>query len=99
MGWGSHRAPPAVHNEMQHAGVRYILDSVVAQLLAEPRRRFVYAEVAFMEKWWRALEEEKRVGARRGLAVPGRARQGGAGRGEAELWEAGRGTAGRGEAG
>uniref|UniRef100_A0A8C2SVI8 Lysosomal alpha-mannosidase n=1 Tax=Coturnix japonica TaxID=93934 RepID=A0A8C2SVI8_COTJA len=48
------------HNEVQHAGVRYILDSVVAQLLAEPRRRFVYAEVAFLERWWKEQKEGMR---------------------------------------
>ncbi|XP_041266700.1 lysosomal alpha-mannosidase [Onychostruthus taczanowskii] len=44
---------PAVRNREQHAGVQYILDSVVAQLAAEPSRRFVYAEVAFLARWWR----------------------------------------------
>ncbi|XP_064262483.1 LOW QUALITY PROTEIN: lysosomal alpha-mannosidase-like [Passer domesticus] len=42
-----------VRNREQHAGVQYILDSVVAQLAARPSRRFVYAEVAFLARWWR----------------------------------------------
>ncbi|KAM6389963.1 LOW QUALITY PROTEIN: lysosomal alpha-mannosidase, partial [Rhynochetos jubatus] len=39
-------------NELQHAGVQYILDSVVAQLATSPSRRFAYAEVAFLARWW-----------------------------------------------
>ncbi|XP_027764768.1 lysosomal alpha-mannosidase [Empidonax traillii] len=41
-----------VRNEEQHAGVQYILDSVVAELGSDPARRFVYAEVAFLSRWW-----------------------------------------------
>ncbi|NXV39293.1 MA2B1 mannosidase, partial [Rissa tridactyla] len=49
-----------VRNEVQHAGVQYILDSVVAQLVANPSRRFVYAEVAFLARWWRQQDEATR---------------------------------------
>ncbi|NXX47844.1 MA2B1 mannosidase, partial [Tricholaema leucomelas] len=49
-----------VRNEVQHAGVRYILDSVVAELLAEPSRRFVYSEVAFFSRWWQQQDEATR---------------------------------------
>lgn len=41
-----------VHNRIQHAGVQYILDSVISSLLAEPTRRFVYVEMAFFSRWW-----------------------------------------------
>ncbi|XP_028908881.1 lysosomal alpha-mannosidase [Ornithorhynchus anatinus] len=41
-----------VRNDIQHAGVQYILDSVVPALLADPTRRFVYVEVAFFAQWW-----------------------------------------------
>ncbi|KAG7218977.1 hypothetical protein INR49_019375, partial [Caranx melampygus] len=34
-------------NDIQHAGVQYILDSVVDQLLKNPDRRFIYVETAF----------------------------------------------------
>ncbi|XP_066449799.1 lysosomal alpha-mannosidase [Eleutherodactylus coqui] len=44
-------------NDIQHAGVQYILDSVVAQLLADPRRRFIYVESAFFWRWWQEQEE------------------------------------------
>ncbi|XP_043541559.1 lysosomal alpha-mannosidase-like [Chiloscyllium plagiosum] len=37
----------------QRAGVQYILDSVIAELQADPRRRFIYVEVAFFYRWWR----------------------------------------------
>ncbi|GCC34708.1 hypothetical protein chiPu_0013183 [Chiloscyllium punctatum] len=37
----------------QRAGVQYILDSVITELQADPRRRFIYVEVAFFYRWWR----------------------------------------------
>ncbi|XP_039944667.1 lysosomal alpha-mannosidase-like [Hirundo rustica] len=49
-----------VRNWDQHAGVQYILDSVVAQLAADPSRRFVYAEVAFLARWWRQQDRATR---------------------------------------
>ncbi|KAK1886575.1 Lysosomal alpha-mannosidase, partial [Dissostichus eleginoides] len=39
--------------EHTHAGVQYILDSVVDQLLKNPDRRFIYVETAFFYRWWR----------------------------------------------
>ncbi|XP_014118291.1 PREDICTED: lysosomal alpha-mannosidase [Pseudopodoces humilis] len=49
-----------VRNRDQHAGVQYILDSVVAQLAAVPSRRFVYAEVAFLARWWQQQDAATR---------------------------------------
>lgn len=43
---------PAVHNDVQHAGVQYILDSIISALLEEPTRRFIYVEIAFFSRWW-----------------------------------------------
>lgn len=43
---------PTVYNGIQHAGVQYILDSVISSLLAEPTRRFIYVEIAFFSRWW-----------------------------------------------
>lgn len=43
---------PTVDNDVQHAGVQYILDSVISSLLAEPTRRFIYVEIAFFSRWW-----------------------------------------------
>lgn len=42
-----------IKNDVQHAGVQYILDSVISALLAEPTRRFIYVEMAFFSRWWR----------------------------------------------
>ncbi|XP_060711191.1 lysosomal alpha-mannosidase isoform X2 [Hemiscyllium ocellatum] len=39
--------------DTQRAGVQYILDSVITELQADPRRRFIYVEVAFFYRWWR----------------------------------------------
>ncbi|XP_012923863.1 lysosomal alpha-mannosidase isoform X3 [Heterocephalus glaber] len=41
-----------IENDVQHAGVQYILDSVISALLAEPTRRFIYVEMAFFSRWW-----------------------------------------------
>ncbi|XP_033115581.1 lysosomal alpha-mannosidase-like [Anneissia japonica] len=40
------------NNSIQHAGVQYILDSVVSELQRDPDKRFIYVEVAFFERWW-----------------------------------------------
>ncbi|XP_053661562.1 lysosomal alpha-mannosidase-like [Anopheles marshallii] len=39
-------------NSIQKAGVQYILDSVVHELLKDPKRRFIYVESAFLKKWY-----------------------------------------------
>ncbi|KYO34592.1 lysosomal alpha-mannosidase [Alligator mississippiensis] len=44
-------------NDIQHAGVQYILDSVMPQLQADPTKRFVYVEVAFFYRWWQLQPE------------------------------------------
>nr|XP_008985606.2 lysosomal alpha-mannosidase isoform X3 [Callithrix jacchus] len=41
-----------IKNDIQHAGVQYILDSVISALLEEPTRRFIYVEIAFFSRWW-----------------------------------------------
>lgn len=46
---------------IQNAGVQYILDSVVAELVKEKRRRFIYVETAFFWKWWRTRPEHQRA--------------------------------------
>ena len=38
------------NNSIQHAGVQYILDSVIPQLVADPKKRFIYMEIAFLER-------------------------------------------------
>ncbi|XP_049884045.1 lysosomal alpha-mannosidase-like isoform X1 [Pectinophora gossypiella] len=39
-------------NSIQVAGVQYILDTVVKELWANPKRRFIYVETFFFWKWW-----------------------------------------------
>ncbi|XP_073823589.1 lysosomal alpha-mannosidase-like [Musca autumnalis] len=40
-------------NDIQHAGVQYILDSVVTELLKDKSRRFIQVESAFFFKWYK----------------------------------------------
>uniref|UniRef100_A0A673FTU5 Lysosomal alpha-mannosidase n=1 Tax=Sinocyclocheilus rhinocerous TaxID=307959 RepID=A0A673FTU5_9TELE len=40
-------------SDLKHAGVQYILDSVIDQLQKDPARRFIYVETAFFYRWWR----------------------------------------------
>nr|XP_048290616.1 lysosomal alpha-mannosidase isoform X1 [Myodes glareolus] len=40
-------------NDIQHASVQYILDSVISSLLEDPTRRFIYVEMAFFSRWWK----------------------------------------------
>uniref|UniRef100_T1PFV0 Alpha-mannosidase n=1 Tax=Musca domestica TaxID=7370 RepID=T1PFV0_MUSDO len=39
-------------NGIQHAGVQYILDSVITELLKDKSRRFIQVESAFFFKWY-----------------------------------------------
>lgn len=49
------------NNSIQHAGVQYIIDSVVAELDKDPKRRFIYVEMAFFERWWREQDNNTRA--------------------------------------
>lgn len=42
---------PGANNTIQHAGVQYIIDSVLAALERNPDRRFIYVEQAFLSRW------------------------------------------------
>ena len=33
-------------------GVQYILDSIVAGLLKNKDRKFIYVEIAYFSRWW-----------------------------------------------
>ena len=44
-------------NSIQHAGVQYILDSVVLELSKDPDRTFIYVEMAFFTRWWKEQTE------------------------------------------
>ncbi|XP_017467118.1 PREDICTED: lysosomal alpha-mannosidase isoform X1 [Rhagoletis zephyria] len=39
-------------NDIQHAGVQYILDNVIRELLRDAKRRFIFVESAFFFKWY-----------------------------------------------
>ncbi|XP_024086113.1 lysosomal alpha-mannosidase-like [Cimex lectularius] len=41
-----------VNNSIQDAGVQYILDSVVQELLQDSSKKFIYVETYFFWKWW-----------------------------------------------
>ena len=45
-------------NDIQHAAVQYILDSVIESLLDNPARRFIYVEIAFFWRWWLQQTEQ-----------------------------------------
>ena len=49
-----------LHNEIQHAMVQFILDSVVQELSKNPERRFMYVEQAFFQRWWRQQNDATR---------------------------------------
>uniref|UniRef100_A0A336M0Y1 Alpha-mannosidase n=1 Tax=Culicoides sonorensis TaxID=179676 RepID=A0A336M0Y1_CULSO len=43
---------------IQKAGVQYIIDSVIQELLNDPEKRFIYVESAFFFKWWKNQSHE-----------------------------------------
>jgi hypothetical protein len=45
-------------NDIQHAAVQYILDSVIPALVENPDRRFIYVEIAFFWRWWLQQTED-----------------------------------------
>ena len=45
--------PYTANNSIQHAGVQYILDSVVQALAKDKEKTFIYVEMAFFTRWWR----------------------------------------------
>ncbi|CAI8011181.1 Lysosomal alpha-mannosidase [Geodia barretti] len=46
------------NNSIQHAGVQYILDTVVDELQKNPNRTFIYVEMAFFVRWWNEQTDE-----------------------------------------
>ena len=45
----------------QKAGVQYILDTVVEELIRNKDRRFIYVETAFFWMWWKEQDEHTRA--------------------------------------
>ena len=56
---------------IQQADVRRIISSVVDELSKDPKRTFVYAEMAFFSRWWREQDASTRANVR-ALVVDGR---------------------------
>ena len=48
-----------LRNNIQNAGVQYILDSVVEELIRGKDRRFIFVETAFFWKWWQEQNVEQ----------------------------------------
>ncbi|PPD76164.1 hypothetical protein GOBAR_DD26911 [Gossypium barbadense] len=46
------------NNSIQGACVQNVLDSVVDALLRDPNRKFVFAEMAFFQRWWTEQSSE-----------------------------------------
>jgi alpha-mannosidase len=45
----------------QGACVQNVLDSVIASLLDDENRKFIYVEMAFFQRWWRQQSNAKKV--------------------------------------
>lgn len=50
-----------LNNTIYTAGVQYILDSVILALEADPSRKFVYVEMAFLFRWWNEQSEDMKT--------------------------------------
>ncbi|XP_039500014.1 lysosomal alpha-mannosidase [Drosophila santomea] len=48
-------------NNIQHAGVQYIIDTVISELIKNPDRRFIQVETSFFSKWWDEQSETMRA--------------------------------------
>ena len=44
-------------DQYYYESVQYILDTVVEELQIDRKRRFIYVEIAFFERWWRQQTE------------------------------------------
>uniref|UniRef100_A0A1J3E3E5 Alpha-mannosidase n=1 Tax=Noccaea caerulescens TaxID=107243 RepID=A0A1J3E3E5_NOCCA len=49
------------NNSIRGACVQNVLDSVIASLLDDQNRKFIYVEMAFFERWWRQQSNAKKV--------------------------------------
>lgn len=48
------------NNSVYHAGVKYILDTVIYELQQHPNRKFSYVEQAFFQRWWNEHDDNMR---------------------------------------
>ena len=53
------------NESIQVAGVRYIIDSVITELLLDSNRHFIYVEIAFFMRWWREQDVIMRANVRK----------------------------------
>lgn len=42
----------SAYSSVQNAGVQYILDTVIQELIENSDRRFIYVEIAYFKRWW-----------------------------------------------
>ena len=42
-----------------NGAVQYVLDSVITALVADPKKKFSYVEMAFFYRWWREQDEDR----------------------------------------
>ena len=48
------------YNYIQQADVHSILETTSQSLLADPDRRFIFVEMAFMDQWWNDKTDYKK---------------------------------------
>lgn len=53
------------NTSQQRAGVQYILDSVVDELIRDASKRFVYVEIAFFWRWWNEQDDNVKQSVRK----------------------------------
>ncbi len=48
-------------NDIQLAGVQYTIDGVVTELLNDPKKTFVYVEMAFFYRWYKNQDAARKA--------------------------------------
>ncbi|KAG0553507.1 hypothetical protein M758_12G017800 [Ceratodon purpureus] len=58
----SHNDPGWIRTveEYYQERTKHILDTIVASLLKDPRRRFIWEEMSYLERWWRDASEQSK---------------------------------------
>lgn len=52
-------------DDIQSAGVQYILDTVISALWENPKRRFSYVEMAYFYRWWKEQNSDTKLRVRK----------------------------------
>eukprot|EP01121_Diplochlamys_sp_Union-15-3_P011954 TRINITY_DN3519_c0_g1_i4.p1 TRINITY_DN3519_c0_g1~~TRINITY_DN3519_c0_g1_i4.p1 ORF type:complete len:964 (+),score=220.79 TRINITY_DN3519_c0_g1_i4:163-2892(+) len=50
--------------DIQQAGVQYILDTTIDALIRDPTKKFIYVEIAFFSRWWEEQTPETQAAVR-----------------------------------